>query len=124
MDPDTFGTVTAVIMVISILTSLVVLIVGCVCITPKRVLMKVFPYIKESGNNIIIFGFIIKKKYMMGVHWFYVCLIIAWILIIVLFNTFLIISTKYNPYDGLNCLATAMARELRWYQKNKQKWTM
>ena len=103
MDPNTVLKITIAILVISILTSLVVLLVGCVCFTPERVLMKVFPYIKESGNDIAIFDFIIEKKLMMAFQWFYTVYVIGWILTIVLLNTFITVSTKYNPYDGLDC---------------------
>ena len=103
MDPTTSGIIVVVIVAFSFSTSLVVLLVGCCCFTPEMVLMKVFPYIKESGNDVAIFGFIIPKNCKMRIHWFFTMYVIAWILVIVLFNTFLTVSDKYNPYDGLNC---------------------
>ncbi|XP_019857325.1 PREDICTED: uncharacterized protein LOC109585632 [Amphimedon queenslandica] len=102
MDLNTFVTITVVIFVTSFVISVAVLIVGWIYFTPERVLRKVFPYIRESGNDITIFGYIIQKKLFKG-QWIYTMYVIAWILFIVLFNTFLTISTKYDPYDGLNC---------------------
>ena len=103
MDPTTYWIIAMVIIIFSISTPLAMLLIGWICFTPERMLRKVFPYIRESGNDITIFGYIIKKKFVILIHWMYTVYVIVWILLIALFNTFLTYSTKFNPYDGLDC---------------------
>uniref|UniRef100_A0A1X7TIM0 Uncharacterized protein n=1 Tax=Amphimedon queenslandica TaxID=400682 RepID=A0A1X7TIM0_AMPQE len=105
MDPDTFFITSFILLLISFITGMVVLTVVCCCLKHKEILMKVFPYIKKSGNHVVIFGFVITKRLFIF-QWFYMMYAFVWILFIVLFNTLFTFSYTYNPYDKLNCFAS------------------
>ena len=90
--------------VISVVLAIVVAIAGCKCLTPEKVLRIVFPYITKSGNHNVIYGFVIPKKYI-WFHFIHMTNALACILFVILFNSFITFSNKYNPYDGLDCVA-------------------
>ena len=102
MDLATFVATTIILAIISFITGIVVGIIGY--FKKDKMLMKVFPYIKKSGDNIVIFDFIIQERYIKA-HFYYVILVVTLIIFIVLFNAFFSITSKYNPYDGLDCFA-------------------
>ena len=102
MDLATFVAITVVLAIISLMTGIVVGVVGY--FRKEKMLMKVFPYIKKSGDDITIFDFIIHERYIKA-HFYYVILVVTLIIFIVLFNAFFSITSKYNPYDGLDCFA-------------------
>lgn len=104
MEFHTFVITLVILQVISSVTALIVAIVGWIRFTPEKMMMKVFPYIKKSGNHYVMFGFIISKR-SIKFHYFYVMLVVQMILLIVLFNATFTISYNYNPYDDLDCFA-------------------
>ena len=88
----------------SIFIALLVAIAGCTVLKPQRLLKIVFPYIKISGSNIVIFDFVIPNISIF-LHYIYVIYVVQEILFVALFNTFFTSSDTYNPYDGLDCIA-------------------
>ena len=86
----------------SFITAIIVAIIGCCCLTPGKLLMKMFPYVKRRGKNVVIFDFIISK-YLIVFHSWNMTLAIALYIFDALFNTIFIISDKYSP--GLHCVA-------------------
>ena len=102
MDENTFQRVYLALVGISYITAFIVGVVGWVCLKPKKMLRTVFPYIKKSGNHNVIFGFIIKKR-SIRLHYSYLICLVANTLLNILLNAVVTTSTKYNPYDGLDC---------------------
>uniref|UniRef100_A0A1X7TIB6 Uncharacterized protein n=1 Tax=Amphimedon queenslandica TaxID=400682 RepID=A0A1X7TIB6_AMPQE len=104
MDIVSFLTTYYVLLGGSYIITIAVGILGWVCLTPKKMLMKVFPYIKKSGNDIVVFDFLIEEKYI-KLYYAYLMYIVQSTLFLFLFNAFLTVSFKYNPYDDLDCFA-------------------
>ena len=103
MDPIiVFWIILIIISVISVVLAIVVAIVGCTCLTPEKIMRIVFPYITKSGNHNVIYGFIIPKTSIVF-HFFYMIFVVGYILFLILFNSFLTVSTEYNPDDRLDC---------------------
>ena len=100
MDSTTYSIVFVTLACISIITALGVLIVGCTCYPQDKMMRIVFPYIRKSGNHNVIYGFIIPN---IKFHFCYLVCVVAITLLDMLFNVVIITSTKYNPYDDLDC---------------------
>uniref|UniRef100_A0A1X7SMB4 Uncharacterized protein n=1 Tax=Amphimedon queenslandica TaxID=400682 RepID=A0A1X7SMB4_AMPQE len=88
---------------ISLIMAIIVAIAGCVCLKPDEMLRKVFPYIKKSGSQIVIFDCLIDR-FSVKFLYFYLTHVVTITLADILFNALVTTSSMYNPYDGLDCL--------------------
>ena len=105
---------------ISYIVPVIVGVVGWIRFKPEKMLRKVFPYIKKSGNHTVIFDFIIEKKYI-KYHYMFLIYIIQSTLFIFCYNAFLNFSFKYNPYDDLECFARYNGSEITIQSEEQAK---
>ena len=86
--------------IIAVLIALIVVVIGCLDIIEKAKLVRIiYPYIKRSGNNTVVFGYKLTKYSINGLFF-----AMSWIIYVVIWvfltNIFIIYKNNENPYSG------------------------